>query len=270
MDSFYSSLFSPSSSSSSSKSKSQYQYQSLLIRGGCLFILVVLFQYFIAQAPNVQKETKRRFQHALTGHSLVQISYVLPKSISLLLLSVGCILMYIMKTFFFEYFLKAFGPLLRPKELSGEVLPGAFYFLVGTAITICPGLITDNIMIVRYSVECLALADPMASWIGSMIPSPKFTINTSQQEGRTTTRTSSLSGCVACFVTAWIVGWWMLLLRNAADDNFIAPPGGDQFTVITLFLGAAACTIAEVFPYGNDNLNIPVMTAFVVEFFGRW
>jgi len=269
MDSFYSSLFSPSSSSSS-KSKSQYQYQSLLIRGGCLFILVVLFQYFIAQAPNVQRETKRRFQHALTGHSLVQISYVLPKSISLLLLSVGCILMYIMKTFFFEYFLKAFGPLLRPKELSGEVLPGAFYFLVGTAITICPGLITDNIMIVRYSVECLALADPMASWIGSSIQSPKFTINTSQQEGRTTTRTSSLSGCVACFVTAWIVGWWMLLLRNAADDNFIAPPGGDQFTVITLFLGAAACTIAEVFPYGNDNLNIPVMTAFVVEFFGRW
>jgi len=172
-----------------------------------------------------------------------------------------------MKTFFFEYFLKAFGPLLRPKELSGEVLPGAFYFLVGTAITICPGLITDNIMIVRYSVECLALADPMASWIGSSIPSPKFTINTSQQEG-TTTRTSSLSGCVACFVTAWIVGWWMLLLRNAADDN-VDDAKSKPFTVITLFLGATACTFAEGFPYGNDNLNIPIMTAFIVEYFGR-
>ncbi len=216
---------------------------SLALRGGFLLVLVVLFQYFVARA-SVQKETKRRFQHALTGHALVQISYVLPKSVSLLLLIIGSIGMYVAKTFFFETFLEAFGGLLRPKESSGEVLPGAFYFLVGTAIVVS-GLVTNDMGIARYAVECLALADPMASYVGSTIPSPKFTLTKADGE----TRTSSLSGCMACFMTALGVGFWMI--------------GGENVT--TLVAGAVACTIAEGLPFGNDNLNIPVITAFVVN-----
>jgi len=226
---------------------------SLAVRGGVLAALVLLFQYFVARAPNVQKETKRRFQHALTGHALVQISYVLPRSVSLVLLLIASIGMYVAKTFFFEAFLEAFGGLLRPKETSGEVLPGAFYFLIGTAIVVS-GLVTTDMRIARYSVECLALADPMASWIGSTIPSPKLTIATDKNGG---TRTSSLSGCLACFGTALGVGWWMLVSH---DDN-------GSFAPFTLFAGALACTIAEGLPFGNDNLNIPVITAFVVDRF---
>lgn len=230
---------------------------SLAMRGGFLAILVILFQFFVARAPNVQKETKRRFQHALTGHALVQISYVLPRSVSLALLLLGSIGMYLAKTFFFEAFLKAFGGLLRPRETSGEVLPGAFYFLIGTAIVVS-GLVTTDMGIARYAVECLALADPMASWIGSTIPSPKFTVATDKNGG---TRTSSLSGCLACFGTALGVGWWMLLLKNNNRE------GGESFvfTPATLVAGAVACTIAEGLPFGNDNLNIPVITAFVVD-----
>jgi len=275
----------------------QYDHQSLFIRGGCLVILVVLFQYFIARVPTVQKETKRRFQHALTGHALVQISYVLPKSIALTLLLVGSIVMYVMHAFFFRQFLDAFGPLLRPNEFSGEVLPGAFYFLVGTAMTISPRFITDDIIITRYAVECLALADPMASWIGSSIPSPKFTttrtiltkkkvpsssttssrqqLQALGEEGEGTTasisvtRTTSLSGCLACFITAWTVGYWMLLSgNNAAADADDEGDNNNKYTYTTLFVGAAACTIAEALPYGNDNMNIPVITAFVVQQFG--
>ena len=216
---------------------------SLALRGGFLLVLVILFQYFVARA-NVQKETKRRLQHALTGHALVQISYVLPKSVSLILLMIGSIGMYVAKTFFFESFLEAFGGLLRPKESSGEVLPGAFYFLVGTAIVVS-GLVTNDMGTARYAVECLALADPMASYVGSTIPSPKFTLTKADGE----TRTSSLSGCMSCFVIALGVGWWML--------------GGENVT--TLVAGAVACTIAEGLPFGNDNLNIPVITAFVVD-----
>ena len=216
---------------------------SLALRGGFLLVLVVLFQYFVARA-NVQKETKRRFQHALTGHALVQISYVLPRTISLVLLVIGCLGMYLAKTFFFEKFLEAFGGLLRSKELSGEVLPGAFYFLVGTALVVS-GLVTSEMEIARYAVECLALADPMASWVGSTISSPKFTIATSGGG----TRTSSLAGCLVCFGTALGVGYWMLEGANVA----------------VLAAGAAACTIAEGLPFGNDNLNIPVITAFVVD-----
>ena len=104
-----------------------------------------------------------------------------------------------------EKFLEAFGGLLRPKETSGEVLPGAFYFLAGTALVVS-GLVTNEMNIARYAVECLALADPMASWVGSTIQSPKFTIATASGG----TRTSSLVGCLACFGTAMVVGWWML------------------------------------------------------------
>ena len=234
---------------------------SLVARGGFLAILVVLFQYFVARAPNVQKETKRRFQHALTGHALVQISYVLPRSLSLTLLLIGSVAMYLAKTFFFEAFLKAFGGLLRPKELSGEALPGAFYFLISTTIVVS-GLVTTDMEIARYAVECLALADPMASWIGTTIPSPKFTISTDSNGG---TRTSSLSGCLACFFTALGVGWWMLVVAAPhGDANATTGPG---FTPLVLVAGALACTIAEGLPFGNDNLNIPVITAFVVDRF---
>lgn len=238
---------------------------SLALRGGFLMVLVVLFQYFVARAPNVQKEAKRRFQHALTGHALVQISYVLPRSLSLALLLIGSIGMYLAKTFFFEAFLKAFGGLLRPKETSGEVLPGAFYFLLGTAVVVS-GLITTNMTIARYSVECLALADPMASWVGSTIPSPKFAITT---EGGT--RTSSLSGCLACFGTALGVGFWMLRTGMVVDSESAfdseSATSKHEFTPLTLVAGAVACTIAECLPFGNDNLNIPVITAFVVDQF---
>ena len=236
---------------------------SLVVRGISLAVLVLLFQFFVARAPDLKKETKRRFQHALTGHALVQISYVLPRNLSLALLLIGSIGMYVAKTFFFEAFLEAFGGLLRPQETSGEVLPGAFYFLIGTAIAIS-GLVTNDLQIARYAVECLALADPMASWIGSTVPSPKFTIATKGG----TPRTSSLSGCLACFGTALGVGWWMLVVSSSstypARDE---ATGSSGFTPMVLVAGALACTIAEGLPFGNDNLNIPVITAFVVDRF---
>ena len=198
MDSIFSSTFSPPPSSS----------YSLFLRGGSLVILVILFQWFVARAPTLQTETKRRFQHALTGHALVQISYVLPKTASLILLLVGAIGIYCTKTFFFEHFINAFGQLLRPNEASGDVMPGAFYFLLGTAITIS-GLVTDDITIARYAVECLAISDPIASWIGTSIKSPKISMGSS----------SSLSGCIACFVSSLAIGWWMLLLQQQQQQQ---------------------------------------------------
>ena len=48
------------------------------------------------------------------------------------------------------------------------------------------------------------------------------------------------------------------------DANATTGPG---FTPLVLVAGALACTIAEGLPFGNDNLNIPVITAFVVDRF---
>mmetsp|Transcript_2980 Transcript_2980/g.5384 ORF Transcript_2980/g.5384 Transcript_2980/m.5384 type:complete len:235 (-) Transcript_2980:54-758(-) len=224
-----------------------------ILRVVSLIVLVVLFQVCIARVPTIGHETKRRWQHALTGHALVQISYLLTRSTAIALLLMASIGMFVWKVFFFENFQQAFGPLLRTKEINGEqFLPGAFYFLLGTAVTLVivggnqddDGVDNDQgWVIARYAVECLALADPVASWIGSKVPSPKINAGT------------SVSGCLACFATAWCVGFFML--SQELKDSY------------TLTVGAIACTIAEGLPFGNDNMNIPILTALAVDKLGR-
>jgi dolichol kinase len=228
-----------SSSFPSLMSSLTQQEWSLGLRAASLFVLVVLFQVVMARGVHsLQKETNRRLQHALTGHALVQISYVLPRSVAAVLLFVAAAGMFLLQHYVPDHFRQAFGPLLRPDELSGKALPGAFYFLVGTAMTV---VLVDDWTIVRYAVECLALADPVASWIGSSIRSPAL------NQG------SSVSGCLACFATAWMVGWLML----------------EDATPILLTVGAVVCTVAEALPYGNDNLTIPIATSMTVYHLAR-
>jgi dolichol kinase len=213
---------------------------SLFVRAASLFLLVILFQVLIARVKDLGKEPKRRFQHVLTGHAFVQISYVLERNLAIGLLGLGAVGMYVIQTYFPTQFRRTFGPLLRRAELNGtQRLPGAFYFLLGTALTIA---LVNDLTVARYAVECLAIADPMASWIGSTIQSPKLC------------QGSSVSGCLACFGTAWILGWLMLSWTSG---------------LYTVTLGALACTVAEALPYGNDNLNIPLLTALVVDKLGR-
>ena len=134
---------------------------NLWMRGGSLAVLVVAFQLLVARV-SLKRETKRRLQHALTGHALVQISYVLPREMALALLVMGAAGIYVLHRFHPSKFRQAVGDLLRPNELTD--LPGAFWFLLGTAITV---LVVKDWIIIRYAVECLALSDPMASWVGS-------------------------------------------------------------------------------------------------------
>jgi dolichol kinase len=222
--------------------------RSLLLRVSSVILLVILFQAIVAHW-RVERETKRRLQHALTGHALVQISYMLPLQVSIAVLLIAAFLMAGSKVLAHEWFMETFGPLLRPEELRAGTLPGAFYFLVGTAIT--ASLV--DLSIARYAVECLAMADPMASLVGSTIPSPQLF------------KGSSLSGCTACFGTAYLVGVVMLLNWSNNDDNH----DDTAYSQLTLLLGALACTIAEAIPIGNDNLNIPIVTALVVNMLGK-
>ena len=208
---------------------------SIWIRGASLFVLVILLQVLMARASLV-KETKRRLQHAMTGHALVQISYVLPRNVAIVLLMLGAVGIYALQTYFPDHFRKTFGPLLRPKELNGRQLPGAFYFLLGTAATV---FFVEDWTVARYAVECLAIADPVASWIGSSVSSPKL------NDG------SSISGCAACFLTSLFVGWMMLPSTTS---------------ISTVSIGALVCTIAEALPFGNDNMNVPILTGLAVDY----
>jgi dolichol kinase len=217
---------------------------NVLWRNGVLLIIfVIALQVLTAQyIQHFNAESKRRIQHAITGHILVQISYYLPINICVIILGIASMIIYYLRTYQFDLYIQYFGPLLRQHEIQQKQLPGAFYFLVGTTIT----AILFPIHIARYSVQCLAIADPMAAYIGQTIISPKIISISS----------ATISGSIACFTTAWIIGYIMLFERNNTMTNH---------DVIVITSGALACCITEAMPYGNDNLLIPIITAFVVH-----
>jgi dolichol kinase len=208
-----------------------------LLRVTSFVVVIVAFQVAVARF-SLEQEAKRRWQHAITGHALVQISYLLPIHISIAALVVGAAGIAYVRHFKSDLYLKAFGPLLRPDELEDGRLPGAYYFLVGTALaaTLFP------MNTARYAVECLAFADPIAAWAGRSIPSPNIH------------KSASLCGCLACFATAWIIGW--IMIKEDVDTS------ADMFRIT---LGAFACCVAEALPFGNDNLLIPLITAAAVH-----
>jgi hypothetical protein len=126
-----------------------------------------------------KRETKRRIQHAMTGHSIVLLSYILSSTMlrygQFLLFVIIIIIYYIHQYHFHTIYMKIAGPYLRPLELISDhhnciVLPGAYYFLCGVWIT----SLLFPLYITQYSVMCLSYSDPMASYIGQTIPSRRL------------------------------------------------------------------------------------------------
>jgi dolichol kinase len=233
---------------------------NLLLRGSSLVCLVVVFQVAAARL-NLDREAKRRFQHAITGHALVQISHYLPVPLCIAVLSVACAGIWYIRMYQSEVYFQLFVPLLRPHELDSDegrpkVLPGAFYFLLGTTMS----AVLFPMPIARYAVECLSLADPMAAWVGQSISSPKLL-------PRWTQSSASLAGSTACFATAWCIGYIMLLywVDDDDDDDDRAP-----VSIPCLTVAALACCIAEAMPMVNDNLSIPLVTALSVQWARSW
>jgi diacylglycerol kinase (CTP) len=192
-------------------------------------VLQILFTYI-----KHSDESRRRFQHVVTGQFLVLISYVLPIRYCHALLWTGLIGIIYVRVYHDDWYRRVFGKLLRPYELNYGTLPGAFYFLLGTALV--AGLFPINVA--RYSVLCLSYADPMAAWMGTTL-FPSYKIHAS----------ATISGCLACFLTSHLVGQIML----------------SSHTTATLIVGAIVCTIVEALPVGNDNLTIPLATSAAVQ-----
>lgn len=217
------------------------------------FLSVVGFQIAIAHFQ-INKEAKRRWQHVVTGHSFVLISYLLPLEWCVAALLTGALGIYYLILFHKALFIQAFGPLLREVEKDSLKLPGAFFFLLGTALTVW----WFPLPTARYAVECLAIADPMASWVGSRIQSPK--INAS----------ASMAGTLACFVTALCIG--LVYLTKSGPAEMETTANGDtsssslSLVLWRISIGALACCIVEAVPYWDDNLVMPVVTAAAVHY----
>ncbi|MDZ4165368.1 MAG: SEC59/DGK1/VTE5 family protein [Smithellaceae bacterium] len=122
-----------------------------------------------------------------------------------------------------EWYLRLFGPLLRPGEYDRP--SGAFYFALGTVLTILlfPGDIAVSALLV------LALSDPAAAIIG-------------RRYGKRRIFGKTLAGSLAFFLSAWFT-----LTIYFGDNLFRQLPAA--------LLG----TLVEALPSPlNDNLTIPV------------
>jgi dolichol kinase len=186
--------------------------------------VVILLQVILARFQQ-SPENRRHLQHAATGQLLIGISYLLPLVVCQVALSLGIALLLYVFSAHKAWYKSTFGPLLRPHEL--ENLPGAFWFLVGTLIC----ALTMDLSVGRYAVLCLSYADPVAAWVGRSIASPQITANT------------TIAGSIGCFSIALLTGYGVL-----------------GTNIMEIMVGALACTLAEAFPVGNDNLLIPIVT----------
>jgi dolichol kinase len=202
-------------------------------QGLSLILLIAVFQVVVTKV-SLGKEAKRRWQHALTGHALVQVSYLLPLDVCICLLLLSAFGMAYIRCFQSDLYTRTFSELLRPEEMKAGCLPGAFYFLIGTALT----AYLFPLQIAQYAVECLSIADPLASWVGRSIRSPKIHAS------------ASVAGCAACFIAASAIGGVYL-------GGFASP--------WKIAFGSLACCLAEAFSFGYDNLLIPITTAAAVN-----
>ena len=216
--------------------------EKLLSRATWTVALIISLQVLFARIP-LQSESKRRWQHMITCHILVQVTYFIPRYVCRLLLIFGVLLIFSALQLAPQYVYQQFGSMMRPAELpdkNGIVkqYPGSLHVLIGILLTeVC----VQDLQIGRYAVECLAICDPMASWIGQSIPSRKLAPGT------------SISGVLACFLSSILLGYIML------DQE-------DQDTTIRIWMGASVCTFAEALTIVNDNISIPLATGLVVEF----
>lgn len=210
-----------------------------LLRGALTIGGLVALQPATASLA-LERETKRRLQHALTGCALALASEYFPRRVMNIALTAAAAGLWYLARFRRDAFCQVFGPLLRPAELAeGGSLPGAFYFLVGT-VAVGSWFPPD---VANYALLCLSLADPMASWVGRSIRSPMITSS------------ASVAGSAACFVTAWLVGFFLLAARP-------------EYSSWSLARGALGCTLAEAaaVPLGiNDNLLLPLVTAGAIQ-----
>jgi dolichol kinase len=206
----------------------------LLLKAVAAFTIVVLFQIAVARLHLMHAATKRRLQHVATGHMIVRFSqYIQHRSMGVIALLAGCAAIYYARVYQPQLFVQYFGSLMRDDERqpNNNKLPGAFWFLLGTAITF--GCFEDRIG--RYAVECLAWADPMASWIGSAVHSPRINAST------------TVAGSCACFLTCVVIG--VCYLESVGQ----------------IIAGSVACCLAEASLSANDNLTIPIMAALAVS-----
>lgn len=201
----------------------------------------------------------RRFQHATTGLLFfleLELKFLPSVKYDIVTLLVCAALFYTIHRVRLYYprlnlrLVALYRPILREKEASGEKIPSAFFFLIGTAFT----MILFPQPIAAIALLHLSLGDPIAGIIGSCFGSyplphvsPKKTVE----------------GFVSCVIICTLVSLLYFICSPTSDQLFVSSKYNPKSNYLLFAVIAGLCGgFAEVLSIGelDDNLTLPVLS----------
>lgn len=237
----------------------------------------------------------RRVQHAVTGLVLIVISYIIPPY------PIGCLLLLLATAAFYvihkkrvhdskwdDWYIQQFGSLLRthergewepPQEIEAmqnniihckrrrksiPALPGAFYFLLGAALStfLFPATVA------RTSVTVLSVSDPIAGLVGSWFTAKGCNVPWNQLLPRFNAAEGgpSVAGSIGFVVSAILCTYVYIPSPNSTGSAVLLS------FYSRLCIGAIASLTEAAggrrFPFigtmVDDNLLIPLVTGFLI------
>ncbi|OQR92789.1 hypothetical protein ACHHYP_03200 [Achlya hypogyna] len=223
---------------------------------------ILLLQFLVVKRSNYSNvrttqelHLRRKVQHAGTG-ALIVVATFYGTSLEASVVLAICALTFYFVSFMRKQskavdaiYLQIFGPILRQHEVHHR-LPGAFYFLTGSALS----FVVYPKFIAQLSVLHLSLGDPCASFFGITLGQH----STRLWNGKT------VAGVIGCFLVC--------LLSSVVFVTLAAHDAVKSFSVIKQMLFMAATGVAgaigEVVNVGcDDNLSMPLLSGLFSTIF---
>lgn len=153
-------------------------------------------------------------------------------------------------------YIKAFRNILRQNEVTRVALPGAYYFLLGSGLS----LAIFPSRIARLAILHLSIGDPAAAFFGTLYGRHKFKTFIGKLGGN-----KSLEGSAGCFCVAAGATFMALMIERAfyfdVYDKIVA-----KTSTISLAAGFGAAA-AELLNIGgwDDNITLPLLSSVFLQ-----
>ncbi|CAI5746492.1 unnamed protein product [Peronospora destructor] len=156
-------------------------------------------------------------------------------------------------------YIKWFRNILRQHEVSRSTLPGAYYFLLGSGVS----LAVFPIRAARLAVLHLSVGDPAAAFFGTLYGRHKLVTLFGKLGGN-----KSLEGSVGCFCVTAISTLAALIVEQ---DFYFDMTGKEDVAVVAGMVSLAAglgAAAAELLDLGgwDDNLTLPLLSGVFLQF----
>ncbi|KAF1336575.1 hypothetical protein FI667_g263, partial [Globisporangium splendens] len=213
---------------------------------------------------------QRKAQHALTGLLFYAASWVMPLHVAIPTLFIVACAFYAVHQLrklnprVDALYVASFHGILRRDEASKAVLPGAFYFVLGTAIAAA----VYPLPVARLAILCLGVGDPAASLVGTLYNQHKQTNNPTKPKKQKSYSTKSWAGFVGALVASFAATF--LSLSWSDTQKATSLPIEDKQVRVRLaeaLLAGITTAIAEAIDVAgwDDNLSLPLIAGLILQ-----